>query len=387
MRLTHLTLRNWRNFKEADFPVQDRLVILGPNASGKSNLLDALRFLRQVVSAGGGFQDAVQSRGGLPRVRCLAARNFNHGHVTIGVRLGDSDREDRWSYELTFTRESRGLHRPILSGELVKRDGEVVLDRPDRNDEGDSERLTQTYLEQVNANRQFRPIADFLRTIRYLHLVPHLLREPGRQADRPDDPYGSDFLLRIASTPTRTRDRRLRRIGNGLRAAVPQLSQLELVQDDASRPHLEARYGHWRPKGAKQNEHDFSDGTLRLVGLLWSLLEGRRDTGPVLLEEPELSLHSSVVRQLPSILSRFRGTGGPQVLFTTHSEEILKDQGLGLDEVVVLEPGAEGTEALLGASVQGAGRLLENGLNLAEILGPRTKPKRVDELSGQLFLQ
>lgn len=387
MRLTHLTLRNWRNFKEADFAVQERLVVLGPNASGKSNLLDALRFLRQVASAGGGFQEAVQSRGGIPRVRCLAARNFNHGHVTIGVRLGADDGTERWSYELTFTRESRGLHRPILSGEVVKRDGVVVLDRPDDKDESDNERLTQTYLEQVNANQEFRPIADFLRTIRYLHLVPHLLREPGRQVGRSDDPYGSDFLLRIARTPARTRDRRLRRISNGLKAAVPQLSQLELVQDDAGRPHLEARYGHWRPKGAKQNEHDFSDGTLRLVGLLWSLLEGKRDTGPVLLEEPELSLHSSVVRQLPSILSRFRGASGPQVLLTTHSEEIVKDQGLGLDEVVVLEPGAEGTVAMPGTSVKGAGQLLESGLGLAEILGPRTRPRHVDELSGQLFLQ
>ena len=56
-----------------------------------------------------------------------------------------------------------------------------------------------------------------------------------------------------------------------------------------------------------------------------------------------------------------------------------------MDEVVVLEPGSEGTEALLGNSVDGAVRLLENGLGLAEILGPRTRPKRVDELSGQLF--
>lgn len=81
-----------------------------------------------------------------------------------------------------FTRESRGLHRPILSGEVVKRDGEMVLKRPDDKDQADSGRLTQTYLEQVNSNQEFRPIADFLRTVRYLHLVPHLLREPGRQA-------------------------------------------------------------------------------------------------------------------------------------------------------------------------------------------------------------
>ena len=65
----------------------------------------------------------------------------------------------------------------------------------------------------------------------------------------------------------------------------------------------------------------------------------------------------------------------------------MKDQGLGLDEVVVLEPGTEGTEAVPGTSVEGAARLLESGLSLAEILGPRTRPGHVDELSGQLFLQ
>ena len=65
MRLTHLTLKNWRNFRSADFPARDRLFVVGANASGKSNLLDALRFLSEVASVGGGFQDAVASRGGM----------------------------------------------------------------------------------------------------------------------------------------------------------------------------------------------------------------------------------------------------------------------------------------------------------------------------------
>ena len=70
-----LTPKNWRNFKY-DFDLQDRMFVIGPNASGKSNLLDALRFLKQIASTGGGFQDAVDRRGGMPRIRCLAARNF-----------------------------------------------------------------------------------------------------------------------------------------------------------------------------------------------------------------------------------------------------------------------------------------------------------------------
>ena len=360
------------------------MFVIGPNASGKSNLLDALRFLRQVASPGGGFQDAVANRGGMSRVRCLAARSFNHGHASMGIIIGDEERPSRWSYQVTFTAEPRGRHRPILRSEIVQKDGEAVLQRPTREDIDDPERMTQTHLEQVNANREFRQIVDFLGSIRYLHLVPHVIREPERSGDRNDDPYGADFLLRMAKTPVQTRTKRLHRISQAVKAAVPQLDQLDLVQDEIGHWHLQARYEHWRPRPARQNEKDFSDGTLRLIGLLWALLEGKKDGGPVLLEEPELSLHSSVVRQLPTILYRIRSVGGPQVVLTTHSNDILEDPGLGKDEVVLLRPGAEGTEADVAGSIPDIQELLDAGMSLADVLVPRTAPPEVQELPHRL---
>ena len=54
MRLTHLTLRNWRNFKQADFDMQDRMFVIGPNASGKSNLLSLLQKLWSTTEEVGG---------------------------------------------------------------------------------------------------------------------------------------------------------------------------------------------------------------------------------------------------------------------------------------------------------------------------------------------
>ena len=201
MRLTHVTVKNWRNFKQADFDLPDRMLVIGPNASGKSNLLDALRFLGQVASPGGGFQNAVASRGGMARLRCLAARYFNKGRVTLRITIGDDERPCRWAYEITFTAEQRGKRRPMLYQEVVESDARKILTRPTREDDEDRERMTQTYLEQVNANREFRPIVEYLRSIRYLHLVPHLIRDPERAGDRAEDPYGADFLLRIADTP------------------------------------------------------------------------------------------------------------------------------------------------------------------------------------------
>ncbi len=384
MRLTHFTLKNWRNFKQADFDLQDRMFVIGPNASGKSNLLDALRFLKQIASAGGGFQEAISSRNGMARVRCLAARNFNHGCVTMRVAIGDDDVPRGWTYEVTFTAESRGRHRPVLKREVVKRNGETVIDRPTAEDRDDPEQMTQTHLEQVNANRDFREVSDFLGSIRYLHLVPHLIRDPERAGDRVDDPYGSDLLLRIATTSERARVKRLQRISGALKAAVPQLDRLKLAQDTIGRWRLEARYEHWRPQPAVQDERSFSDGTLRLIGLLWSLLDVRRNGGPVLLEEPELSLHTSVVRQLPSIFSRIRAAGGPQVILTTHSTEVLQDPGLGVDEVVILALGKEGTEAAPASAVRDVRPLLNAGVSLAEILYPKTEPEAVRELPDRI---
>lgn len=320
----------------------------------------------------------------MARIRCLAARNFNHGRVTLRITIGDEANPTRWSYEVTFTAEPRGLHRPILKKEIVTSEGRELLARPSADDRIDAERMTQTHLEQVNANRDFRPIVEFLKSIRYLHLVPHLIRDPVRGADRIEDPYGADFLFRMAETSKKTRVRRLHQINQALRIAVPQLDELNLVQDDIGRWHLEARYKHWRPQPAVQNERDFSDGTLRLIGLLWSLLSGGKGGGPVLLEEPELSLHSSVVRQLPAILNRVRRAGGPQVLLTTHSNEVLADEDLDTDEVVILNPGEEGTEAQTATSLPDVQPLLDSELNLAEILSPRTEPDAVQELPSRI---
>lgn len=108
------------------------------------------------------------------------------------------------------------------------RRGEVLLERPDELDAADRARLAQTALEQVNLNREFREIAEFLHSIRYLHIVPQLVREPDRSVGRSNDPYGGDFLEQVAGTQDQTRRSRLRRIRDALQVAVPQLQELEL---------------------------------------------------------------------------------------------------------------------------------------------------------------
>lgn len=381
MRIRRLALKNWRNFKSVEIDVPDRLFIVGPNASGKSNLLDALRFLRDVAAVGGGLQQAVLQRRGLRHVRCLAARNYNKGRVGMEIGLEDSGGV-AWTYELHFTGERRGLHRPIVVSEVVHKNGDIIVERPTDMDHEDQELLTQTALEQVQSNRGFRSIVEFLGGIRYRHIVPQLIRDPDLGRDEPGDPYGSDFLAQIARTQERTRTRRLAMVNNALRAALPQLHELDLTWDEVGSPHLEARYAHWRTTGAIQGERDFSDGTLRLIALLWHLAEKSSKSNRVLLlEEPELSLHPAILRELPTILSRVSTKSGPQIVLSTHSTEILADEGLGLDEVILLQPGEEGTTVLSAADIPDIEHLVGAGVNLSEVLEPLTGPLEVAAIS------
>ena len=142
--------------------------------------------------------------------------------------------------------------------------------------------------------------------------------------------------------------------------------------------HLRGRYEHWRPRAGWQSEAEFSDGTLRLLGLLWSFLDG---TGPLLLEEPELSLHPEVVRYIPQMLRRMQSRASRQVLISTHSSDLLQDEGIGLDEVLLLLPAAEGTVVRAASDIEDVRYLLEGGLSMAEAVLPRTRPADAEQLS------
>lgn len=372
---TRVVLENWKNFLSVDQPLQRRVFLVGPNASGKSNLLDVFRFLRDVVRVGGGFQEAVNRRRGVSSIRCLAARKTPD--ISIKVNIGTEEAPDKWLYEIRFTQDNQ--RAPVLRKERIARDGRELLLRPNAEDDADPARLTQTYLEQVNVNKEFREVATFFDSVRYQHVVPQLMREPERSVGRADDPYGGDLLQRIAGVNANTQKARLRRITEALSVAVPQLVELDLYRDPVKgTPHLRARYEHWRPRGAWQTEEQLSDGTLRMFGLLWSVLDGH---GPLLLEEPELSLHPELVRHLPQMFARIQRHKGRQLIISTHSLHLLQDEGIGLDEVLLLRPGREGTDVHAAADIREVGALLDGGVSLGDIVLAETAPRAAGQVA------
>ena len=385
MIISKIELFNWKNFHRCEVGVQERCFVVGANAAGKSNFIDALRFLRDVAKQGGGLQTAVRVRGGITKIRCLAARE--QSNVKLAIELSESDsRELCWHYELNFKHTGGGIREnqvKIVSEKVFSgREQRYVLDRSAETLGEDEETLKYTYLEQPNANKDFRVIQQFLQNVEYLNVVPQMVRESASSSYSGDkeDYYGRDFLKRLALLNDNTRRSYFRKINEFLKLAVPQLEELSFVKDEIGVPHLEARYVHWRTRGSKQQEMQFSDGTLRLIGFLFALIDSN---GVLLLEEPEINLHPGIVAQFPEFIAKIQRVkkGGRQVFITTHSYDILSNEGIAPEEVLLLTNSPEGTEVEVLSNVEKAKNILAAGFSMADVVMPLTKPWSIESMS------
>jgi predicted ATPase len=385
MIISRLKLYNWKNFQNVEVKLSERNFIIGSNASGKSNLFDALRFLRDISKQAGGLQTAVSERGGIKKIRCLAARK--RSDILIEVDLSDEKTDELlWTYSLDFMHTGGGVVKSeakIVSEKVFShKENKTNLYRDEHSKNEDAETLKFTHLEQITANKEFREIQTFFQNIEYLNVVPQLVRESSsyNSSKNYEDFYGRNFLERISTINEKTRNAYFKRINSVLKIAVPQLEELQFHKDSMGIPHLEAKYIHWRAKGSIQTEEQFSDGTLRLIGFLWALIDSN---GTILLEEPEINLHSEIVKQFPEFISKIQRSkrSVKQVLIATHSYDLLNNPGIGPEEVLVLQNSAEGTIVKRINEIIEIKAIIDAGLSIAEATIPFTAPKNIQEIN------
>ena len=371
MHLRRLKLKNWRNFAQFDLPLRGRQFVLGPNASGKSNLLDAVLFLHDVAKVGGGLQAAVQKRGGLDAIRWMGAGRDQE--VALGAEVSASAEDGRiWTYELGIR---QGKDGPQVSYEgVLDFSGKLSVNRKALDKCEGSRALAQTHLERAGSSKDFSEVRALLAKVQYQHLVPQLLRQTGEaQGKVPEgDPHGQGLLARMAETPAKVRDDLLDSINKLLRVVVPGLEGIALEADKATgRPHLRANYTSECGNGATMREDQMSDGTLCLIGLSWSMLES---DGLLLLEEPERNLHEGVVRYFPGMLLGAERRNQRQFFISTHSAALLSDAGISPESVILLRPGPRGTEALLASDHEFLCDLLLPDDSVGKLAIPLTQP-------------
>ena len=373
-RFTHLALENWRNFRVVDVDLAPRVFVAGPNASGKTNFLDAFRFLHDIAQTEGSVARAVSVRGGFSRIRSLHA----HGpKQRVRVQVALVIKNGTWEYELVL--DATKASPPRVFRERVAQNGIEVLLRPNERDLKDPRLCEQTHLEQLSQNGAFRDLVEALASVQHVHVVPQVAKASiGLDGALLREAPGSDFIEQIARLNKRRQKSMVAQIGKLLKVAVPKFSELKVTRDKVGRPHIEALYSHWRPGGAHQREADFSDGTLRLLGFLFAMLNG---TAPLIVEEPELSLHREVVRQIPRLMAAASVARARQVMISTHAEEALSDTGIDPAEILILTPTDDETLVEVGSSDRYLVESARKRVPLGPLVVARTRPTDIEQLS------
>ena len=376
MKLTHIAITNWRNFAHIEFDLSSRLFVVGPNSSGKTNLLAALRFLSDVARFG--LAATSERWGGTERYFRSGKEEASFG-VTVDVDthqiaynlslwraipIGDFFDEEMLTHPLDsgfppelmrleepWVLQSHGVARrdlfswesiakmevapppseygvedetgyPVVDCAFVK-DEKLVIDGEDVTGVPGTKRVTGSALS----------IRNMLSGIRYIHPNPKKMLE---RADRYDPDHGTGFFQHAGRFSDRKLDFVVKRIRPIMAAAVPEVPNLSYQRMGLGTEVV--FYSDTPVRGANgvYSHEQFSEGTLRLLGMLFDLVTLPGATSIVLIEEPETFLQASVVRSLPSLLAEVAMNRDVQMVISTHSPELIDSELVLPSQVLVL---------------------------------------------------
>jgi predicted ATPase len=108
--LISLSARNFRSLRKVDLDLGPINVLVGPNAAGKSNVLDVLAFLGDASRSD--LQPALERRGGFERVRFRGKSNRRAVEISLEAQLTKfSSPSAPDEYSLSFDVKRGGIER------------------------------------------------------------------------------------------------------------------------------------------------------------------------------------------------------------------------------------------------------------------------------------
>lgn len=342
MKIKQLDIEGFRSLRKVSWLPGDLNVIIGPNGTGKSNLL---RFLELIsVSAQGRLGKYIQSLGGMdPIVWDGVATSIKFSMETV-LNEGDLGPE---TYVLELARLGAGSSYKVEKERLinsykfkqgVENNPFKFLERTGRRSlffdqtehtfntpeefVSDEESLLSLASGPFINNRLIPPFQKQLASIAVYHDLhtnkDATIRQPAiARMERRVDPDGQNLISVLHTLYTSDRDFK-NDINAAMQAAFGDDFE-ELVFPPASDQRIQLRI-RWKSLKREQSAAELSDGTLRFLFLL-TVLASPSPAPIIAIDEPETGLHPSM---LPLVAEyAVDASTRSQVILTTHSPQFL----------------------------------------------------------------
>jgi predicted ATPase len=414
MAITNIKASNFKSFKDLDLNLGRFNVVIGANASGKSNFVEIFRFLKNTED--NNLDDAISLHGG-----CDSIMNRKAGRsASFGIQI-TSDREMTWgggsplvhvretAYGFSLraggrsnkvaidedhviqtlrmpngenqagdeSRETAAPEELRLRIELSEDKQEVGLEPPDAafrltNDPRFS--ALKPYLATLGLKMQRRETRALLVRMHFLNLLPpwesffggiglydidpHLAKSPCRMAGKAVLQENGENLALILKQ-IRADRKKSRKFHNLLHYMLP------FAQQIGTKPYL----GTSILLKLRETYYDdallanlLSDGTIDVIALITALFFESKDV--VIIEEPERNIHPHLISGLMELMKD--AARNKQIIVTTHSPEVVKHAGV--ENLLLLSRDKEGFSTVSKpADNQAVKTFLENNLGLDDV--------------------
>ena len=397
--ITSLRLVNFKNFADETLRVGPFTVIVGANASGKSNIRDAFRFLHGMGRGytmaeiiGGKYGEGGQREWGEIRgapnevVRRRGKSRRKWGDFSVHLETGRGVNKTTYSITTRFSTERVEVFRVweeelatataiVYKTELRKTIKLQVLMGADderrialsRSQPALTQLLLPKYMSELRLQDSDLDIHSVLGSMRFFELVPDRMRQPSFPGQTVLGDSGEN-LATVLEEICRDRGRQ-DTLANWVEELTPMdVEGFEFPRDPSGRVNLIIR----ERNGRKVSAYSASDGTLRFLAMLAALL-GSNPAGLYFFEEIDNGIHPTRLHLLIDLIEKQTAKNGIQVITTTHSPDVLNrinDKTFENTSVVyrdeessdaIIRPAAELPRASELRRTQGLGRLHSTG--------------------------
>ncbi len=347
--LSRVKIRNYKSIGTCDVQLRGLTVLVGRNGSGKSNFLDALRFVVEGLQTS--LEYAIKSRGGIEEVRRRSTGHPRNFSIRLEMNL-PAWQSATYGFEIG-ARPQGGFyvkqeHLKVLSpnNQVVASyriaDAEILNSSTEPMPPAVPDRL---YLVNAAGQPSFRGAYDALLSMGFYNLNPEAMKKPqSPDAGELLHRDGSNLASVVARLGTDKPEIKAR-IKSYLTTIVPGIADVDRVSLGSwetllFRQEVVGSQHPWRFHAASM-----SDGTLRALGTLIAVTQLADRKEPVSLvgiEEPETALHPAAAGALMDALRE--AASHTQVIVTSHSPDLLDQIDPGVDRLLAVQSKQGNTE-------------------------------------------
>jgi len=340
-----LKVKNYKSLKDVELELDKFNVLIGPNTSGKSNLLDCLAFVSE--TAKGSIDVSLRGRGGYERVV------FSGEKENIELSIDFMRDNEASKYFISISKEG------IDEEKLTIKDVGVI----DRHLNDIKKRIDAGTFEKVAAGTWVSAIyyhspktREYLNSWRsYNFITSEMRRTYSAKRNLILDKNGGN-LAQVLLSLHNERPKTFDKIENMLKQAIPQIDELLTPLTEGGETYVAMR-----EKGFDSpfNYFQVSDGTLKLLAYITAI--ATEEPGLVGFEEPENFIHPRLFELLVEILKK----SDKQIILSTHSPYLVDWVEPG-DVIIVEKKDQETVASRIKDGDKLKKRLEELGLSLGE---------------------